>query len=102
MSKITPFSEFSNESIDRLRDLGLAPKAPVDERWMDFVNEWSGDPEIDQLLTRLKARSSELIQQFIDDEDRESDEWNQIIEWMSGSAIDDIGIVEWLVYNNEI
>jgi hypothetical protein len=77
----------------------MAPKAPLDDRWMDFVNEWSADPQVDDLYSKLKARSSELMAQFIDDEDLGSNEWSQIVEWMGNSSIDDIGILEWMVYN---
>ena len=101
MSKLKHFSGFINESgddrLDRLRELGMAPKVPLDERWADFVNDWGADSEIEMALRTLKAKTKDLMDQYIYDEDYDSQEWDQIISWMRDQSVDDMGLLEFLV-----
>ena len=83
---------------DRLRDLGLAPKAEFDERWQDMIDEWGSDPEIDQALQTLRRKTGEIINKHIDfDAPEDEQEWDQRREWIYEQSVDDLGELELMI-----
>lgn len=83
---------------DRLRDLGLAPKKPFDERWQEMVEEWGSDPEINAAIDTLKTRTSQLIDKHIDLSDSEDEEgYDQHQEFIWEQSIDEVGWLEYMI-----
>jgi hypothetical protein len=103
--KAQNFKQFINENEDdssriedRLRDLGLAPKAEFDERWQDMIDEWGSDPEIDQALQTLRRKTGKIINKHIDFDDPEDEqEWDQRREWIYEQSVDDLGELELMI-----
>ena len=90
-------------NIERLRGLGLAPKKEFDERWADMMDEWGSDPDIDGAIATLKAKTSEIIDKYVDLDDHEdSEEWERHVDWMMQSSIDDLGFFEFMVASGSL
>lgn len=106
--KAQNFKQFTNESEDqtriegRLRDLGLAPKEEFDDRFNDMIDEWGSDPEINQALDVLKARTKLIVNKHIDFSDPEDEtEFEQRVEWINEEDTDDIGYLEFMILQGE-
>jgi hypothetical protein len=85
-------------NIERLRGLGLAPKKEFEERWEELMDEWGGDAEINSAIDTLKAKTSAIIDQYIDFNDDEDQQlWDQRVEWMYEQSVDDLGWFEYMV-----
>lgn len=86
----------------RLRDLGLAPKEDFDDRFTDMINKWGRDPEINQALDALKARTTLIVNEHIDFSDPEDEtEFEQRVEWINEQDTDDLGYLEFMILQGE-
>ena len=106
-NEISGFGDDMNESeehperernIERLRGLGLAPKKEFEERWEELMDDWVSDAEINSAIDTLKAKTSALIDKYIDfDDDEDQQLWDQRVEWMYEQSVDDLGWFEYMV-----
>jgi len=89
---------------DRLRDLGLAPKKEFDERWEEMVDEWGGDPEVNEAIRTLVDKTSQIINKHIDllDDSEDAEAYEQRQEWIWEQSIDDIGWLEYMIGTGQL
>ena len=64
---------------------------------------WGSDPDIDGAIATLKAKTSEIIDKYVDLDDHEdSEEWERYVDWMMQSSIDDLGFFEYMVASGSL
>ena len=90
-------------NIERLRELGLAPKKKFDERWEEMMDEWCSDPIVNSSIDALKAKTNEIIDRHIDLDDHEDyKRWERRSEWFFEQHANDLGFFEYMVVSGSL
>ena len=105
MGQIKPFKQYLIQESDReanltrLRELGIVDPEPFDKRYQRVLDEWGSDPEINAALKKLKERTGQIIDKFID---RREDEWSWFIDdlYNGETAVYDMGWLEYMIVND--
>jgi len=92
--------ESDNEAnLARLRELGIVEPESFDKRYQKVLDEWGSDPEINAAIRKLKERTGQIIDKFIDR--RTEDEWSRFMDDLyNGETVYDMGWLEYIIVND--
>jgi hypothetical protein len=94
--------ETDDQKLERLRKMGLAPKMDFYEALSKAQDEWEEDQEIQDAISTLSTRTSEILEKCIKD-DEYADEYNEYCEQLANdTSLYDLGYLEYMMASGAV